>query len=57
VLESDAPDQPPAWLAGARNEPAELAAITLRVAELRGCSPEQLAERTWHNGCRLFGVG
>ena len=37
VLETDAPDIPPAWLTSAsRNEPAELARIAAALAELRG---------------------
>jgi hypothetical protein len=36
VLETDAPDMSPAWLAGARNTPAELPRINAVLAELRG---------------------
>lgn len=36
VLETDAPDIPPAWLAGARNTPQELIGIARTLAELRG---------------------
>ena len=36
VLETDAPDIPPAWLNGGRNAPAELARIAEVLAELRG---------------------
>ncbi len=39
VLETDAPDISPAWLArGARNEPNEVLQIAQVLAELRGCS-------------------
>lgn len=38
VLETDAPDMPPHWLAGRRNAPAELARIADTLAELRHLS-------------------
>lgn len=42
VLETDAPDIAPVWLAGQRNEPAELKGILRAFAELRGL-PEDMA--------------
>jgi TatD DNase family protein len=62
VLETDAPDIPPAWLyrtaaeraAGGghgRNEPAELPRIAQTLAGLRGWSLEQTAARTTANAC------
>ncbi|MGX5660616.1 TatD family hydrolase [Castellaniella ginsengisoli] len=53
VLETDAPDIPPAWLGRgpdgrprpARNEPAETAGIARALAELRGLEADALAER------------
>jgi TatD DNase family protein len=71
VMETDAPDIPPHWLyrtaeqrldgAGqARNEPSELPAIAAVLAQLRGITPEQLAEATTRNACaalpRLAGI-
>ena len=38
VLETDAPDIPPVWLAGGRNAPGELPRIAGVLAELRGVS-------------------
>jgi TatD DNase family protein len=49
VLETDAPDIPPAWLNRGRNEPAELAAIVEVLAGLRHMSPESLAAQTTEN--------
>ncbi|HEU4458789.1 MAG TPA: TatD family hydrolase [Methylibium sp.] len=60
VLETDAPDIPPAWIyktaaeraAGApqgRNEPAELARIAGELAALRGIAPQALAEASCAN--------
>ena len=60
VMETDAPDIPPHWLyrsaaerdAGqpqARNEPGELPRIAALLAQLRGETPEALAEQTCRN--------
>ena len=62
VMETDAPDIPPHWLyrtaqdraAGlpqGRNEPAELPRIAQVMAELRGCTPTDLAAATSSNAC------
>jgi TatD DNase family protein len=44
VLETDAPDIPPAWLDGGRNEPAELPRIAEALAHLRGETPEAVRQ-------------
>ena len=49
VLETDAPDMPPEWLAHRRNQPAELARIAAMIAALRGMAPEELARATSAN--------
>lgn len=49
VLETDAPDIPPYWLNGGRNEPAELAAMARTLAELRGVSAEDIVAATSAN--------
>ena len=59
VLETDAPDIPPAWLDSgggrrARNEPAELARIAVEVAELRGMSPAEVAAVTAANALAVL---
>lgn len=66
VLETDAPDIPPAWLYRTaaerahdggghhRNEPAELPRIARTLAALRGWSPAQTARITTDNACRLL---
>ena len=43
VLETDAPDIPPAWLNGGRNAPGELPRIADVLAELRGLSRADIA--------------
>lgn len=54
VLETDAPDIPPAWLLAAapdrpRNEPAELARIAAALAELRGLPMAEVVAATTRN--------
>jgi TatD DNase family protein len=49
VLETDAPDIPPAWLDRGRNSPAELPRVAGVLAELRKISPEDLAALTTAN--------
>ena len=49
VLETDAPDMPPAWLAGGRNSPVELPRIAALLAELRGIEVDELARVTSDN--------
>ena len=46
VLETDAPDIPPCWLAGGRNTPAELPRIADTLAELRGVSNVEILAAT-----------
>lgn len=55
LLETDAPDQSPAW-SSAPNEPAELARIAQVIAELRGVPLETLASQTTANALGLFGL-
>jgi TatD DNase family protein len=54
VLETDCPFLPPHPHRGQRNEPAWVAIIAARVAELRGMAPEALGETTTENALRLF---
>ena len=54
VLETDAPDIPPAWLAGSRNEPAEMGKILEVFAGLRKLSPAEIAVAVEKNVNVLF---
>jgi len=56
LLETDAPDQPDAFHRGERNEPSRLTIIRDCIAELRGISPDALAEATSRNAARLFAM-
>jgi TatD DNase family protein len=55
LLETDAPDQPPSWRRGQRNEPGELPRIGACIAALRGIAPDALAAATTATARRLFG--
>jgi TatD DNase family protein len=62
LVETDSPDIMPMigskWPEkGAVNEPANLLYVVEKMAALRGVTPEEVAERTWQNACRLFGEG
>jgi len=54
VLETDAPDIAPAWLAPGRNVPAELPAIAAVFARLRGEPLERVLEATGANARRVL---
>jgi TatD DNase family protein len=49
VLETDAPDIPPVWLEGKRNQPSELPRIAATLAELRGIPVETVEQATTAN--------
>lgn len=49
VLETDAPDIPPAWKRGERNAPVDLLPIAATLAELRGLSLDEVAAATAAN--------
>ena len=54
VLETDAPDIPPIWNAGQRNEPAQLTGIAQCLAELRGISLQAVSQQTEANARRVL---
>lgn len=54
VLETDAPDIPPAWLNGGRNAPAELLRIADELAALRGISRAEVMAATTANARRIL---
>jgi TatD DNase family protein len=54
LLETDAPDQPGACHRGERNEPSNMVEVLQVIAELRGDSPEAIAEATTRNARNLF---
>lgn len=56
VLETDSPYLSPVPFRGKRNEPKNLVYICEQIARLKGCSPEEVAEVTTRNACRVFGI-
>ena len=54
VLETDAPDIPPAWIAKGRNSPAELPRIAATLADLRSEDIRLVAEATTINASRAL---
>jgi TatD DNase family protein len=55
VLETDAPDMPPAWLGRkARNSPLELMKISQALAEMRQINLNQLLDQTGKNARSVF---
>ena len=54
VLETDAPDIPPAWKVGARNTPADLLPIAETLAQLRSLPLDELAAATTANALAVL---
>ncbi|MEO5886245.1 MAG: TatD family hydrolase, partial [Anaerolineales bacterium] len=57
LLETDAPFLTPVPYRGRRNEPAFVAHIADKIAEIHMTTLEQVAEITTHNANQLFGWG
>ena len=55
VLETDAPDIPPAWAQSERNLPANLARNAALLAQLRGLSIDEVVDATGHNVSEVLG--
>ncbi len=56
LLETDAPYVAPAPHRGKRNEPAYISATAAKIAELKGLSAEEVAEKTFANALRIFKI-
>ena len=56
VVESDCPYLTPQPFRGRRNEPGYVVRTVQEVAELRGCTAEEVASATAENAARLFGI-
>jgi TatD DNase family protein len=55
-IETDSPFLTPVPFRGKRNEPARVGLVAEKVAELRGTTAEDVAEATWQNASRFFGI-
>ncbi len=55
LLETDCPYLSPVPYRGKRNEPARVALVAERLAQLRGVAVEALAEACFANACQVFG--
>lgn len=56
LLETDCPYLAPMPYRGKVNEPAYILYTARKIAELRGCSLEEIGERTTANVCAVFGI-
>jgi TatD DNase family protein len=56
VLESDAPDLPPAGYFGQRNEPCYMQKVVETLAELRNSAAEDIVDLTSNNAIKLLGL-
>ncbi|NIN73322.1 MAG: YchF/TatD family DNA exonuclease [Gemmatimonadetes bacterium] len=56
LVETDSPYLAPVPMRGRRNEPAFLEHTVRRLAEIRGEEPAAVAEATFENACRFYGL-
>ncbi len=56
LIETDAPFMAPHPHRGQRNEPAYVSLVAERIAQLRSSDPQAIAQHTFDNAVRLFGL-
>lgn len=56
LVETDSPYLPPEPFRGQRNDPRRVALVVQRLASIMSRPAAEIAEATWANACRLFGV-
>ena len=56
LLETDSPYLSPAPMRGKRNDSRNLKYIAEKIAEVKGCTAEDIARAAYENGRRLFGI-
>ena len=54
VLETDCPYLPPVPFRGKRNEPSYIVNTAIAMAHAYGCTPDEIADATSRNACRMF---
>ena len=57
LIETDSPYMAPEPVRGRRNEPANVRFVGLKMAEIRGESPEEVAEYTTENAMKVYRIG
>ena len=57
LLETDSPYLTPVPFRGKRNEPSHIPLIAKKIAELRGCSVEEVGQTTTLGAKKLFKIG
>jgi TatD DNase family protein len=55
-IETDSPFLTPVPFRGKRNEPARVGLVAEKIAELREIDPAYVADVTWNNASRFFGL-
>ena len=56
VIETDSPYLTPVPFRGKRTDSRYLPYVVEKLAEWKGVTPEEMAEITWRNGLRLYGM-
>ena len=56
VLETDCPYLSPEPLRGKRNEPLHITYVAEKIAEIKGISPQEIAEQTTENAIKFFAI-
>ena len=56
VLETDCPYLAPMPNRGKRNDSSNLSYVIEKLAQVKGVSPEQVADITYKNACRVYGL-
>lgn len=56
LIETDSPYLTPEPFRGRRNDPSYVRCAAEKLAELRGCAVEEIAEATYRNGLDVFGI-
>ena len=56
LIETDSPYMAPEPVRGRRNEPANVRYVGLKMAELRGAGPEEVAAFTTENAMQVYGI-
>ncbi len=56
LIETDSPYMAPEPVRGHRNEPANVRYVAMKLAEIRNEPLEELAEYSWENACRIYGL-